>query len=240
MKSNYQFYNYEKSIERINEILKAEDTSYEEMDSVPSRDKLTFTNGFYVYCSSMFVDIRGSSNLPEKYKRPTLAKLYRAYISEIVAVINGESSCVEINIAGDGVWGVFDTEYISQINNVFGTAAQISSIVEILNCRLKKNKIDPIEIGVGIDYGRALMIKAGYSGSGINEVVYMGDVVNQASKLCGYGNKEGYDFEIMVSEVIYDNLNKGNQKLLSWNNTRGCWHGNVINTDMSKWVADNC
>ena len=30
------------------------------------------------------------------------------------------------------------------------------------------------------------MVQAGYSGSGLNEVVWMGDVVNEASNLCGY------------------------------------------------------
>ncbi len=34
-----------------------------------------------------------------------------------------------------------------------------------------------------MDYGRVLMIKAGFAGSGINDVVYMGDVVNRAAHL---------------------------------------------------------
>jgi class 3 adenylate cyclase len=45
----------------------------------------------------------------------------------------------------------------------------------------------PIRSGIGMSYGRALMIKAGFNGSGINDVVYMGDVVNRASKLAGLG-----------------------------------------------------
>ena len=35
------------------------------------------------------------------------------------------------------------------------------------------------------------MIKAGYSGSGINDIVYMGDVVNRAAHLA---HKAGQDF----------------------------------------------
>jgi hypothetical protein len=54
----------------------------------------------------MFVDIRNSSKLPDKYKRPRLARLYRAYISEIVAVTDGDTNCQEVNIVGDGLWGV--------------------------------------------------------------------------------------------------------------------------------------
>ena len=48
MKSNYKIYDFEKSRERIDDILNTADKSFEEVDKIPSRDKLTFNNGFYV------------------------------------------------------------------------------------------------------------------------------------------------------------------------------------------------
>jgi class 3 adenylate cyclase len=241
MKSNYISYDFEKSRARIDEILNTSDTSYEEVDEIPSRDKLTFTNGFYVNkTSALFVDVRGSSTLPSKYRRPTLARIYRSYISEVVAVINGNSDCAEINIVGDCVWGIFNSQYKPQIDNIFSTAAQVSSIIDVLNCKLKKKNIDPITIGIGIDFGRVLMIKAGYSGSGLNDVVWMGEVVNDASKLCSYGNKTNADKEIMVSSSFYSNLNEHNKKLLFWSKDRNCYHGDVINLSMNDWVTTNC
>lgn len=61
------------------------------------------------------------------------------------------------------------------------------------NFTLSRDRLDEIlnaadasfeeRVGIGLAYGRALMIKAGYKGSTINEVVWMGDVVNEASKL---------------------------------------------------------
>lgn len=240
MKSNYQSYDFEKSRQRIDDILNTSDTSFEEVEKIPSRDKLTFNNGFYVTkTAALFVDIRNSSSLPDKYKRPTLARIYRSYISECVAVINGDLNCAEINIHGDSVWGVFDAQYQTQINSVFGTAAEISSVIDTLNCKYQKKGIDPISVGIGLDFGRVLMIKAGYNGSGLNEVVWMGQVVNGASKLCSYGNKSWNDNEMMVSSVFYNNLNKHNKGLLSWNQNRNCYHGNVINTSMDKWLQEN-
>lgn len=241
MKSNYNLYNFENSRGRIDDILDAKDTSYEEVDKIPSRDKLTFTNGFYVNkTASIFVDIRKSSELPDNYKRPTLAKIYRSYISEVVAVINGNDDCAEINIVGDCIWAIFDAQYKSQIDGIFSTSAQVSSIIDVLNCKFKKKSIEPITIGIGLDFGRVLMIKAGYSGSGLNDVVWMGDVVNGASKLCGYGNKSWGDKEIMVSSDFQGNLNDDNKKLLSYNSSRGCYHGNVVNTGMNDWLEENC
>lgn len=47
--------------------------------------------------------------MTDEHKRPTLAKMYRAFLSECVAIMNAETDCKEININGDCVWGVFDT-----------------------------------------------------------------------------------------------------------------------------------
>lgn len=240
MKSNHQYYDYEKSRSRIDDILKTEDKSFEEVDSIPSRDRLTFNNGFYVNkTSALFVDIVDSSKLPSKYKRPVLARLYRSFLSEIVAVINGNEHCAEVNINGDCVWGVFDAQYKNQIDSVFSTAAEVSSIIDTLNCKYNKKGIDSISVGIGLDFGRVLMIKAGYSGSGLNDIVWMGDVVNESSNLCSYGNQSWSDKEMMVSSDFRSNLNDHNKDLLEWNSNRSCYHGNVISTAMDKWLTDN-
>ena len=240
MTSNHLIYDFAKSRERIDDMLNIGDLSYEEKDSIPSRDKLTYNNGFYVKCTSLFVDIRKSTEMAGKYKRSTLARIYKCYISEVVAIINGNEDCVEICIEGDCVWAVFDTPYKNKLDEVFNTAAKISSIIDTLNCKLKKKTIQPIAIGIGIDYGSALMVKAGYNGSGINDVVWMGEVVAVSSKLGSFGNRELFDKELMISNVFYSNLNDENKKLLQWNNTRGCYHGNVINISMNKWNTENC
>lgn len=61
MDSNYKAYDHDASFGRLDSILDQSDLSYEEVNSLPDRDKLTFSNGFYANCSALFVDIRGSS-----------------------------------------------------------------------------------------------------------------------------------------------------------------------------------
>lgn len=241
MKATNGSYSIYESVERIDEILSTSDASFEDKDSIPDRDKLTYTNGFYVNCSCIFIDVRDSSGLTNKYLRPTLARIYRSFISEAVAVMNSSSDCREVNIHGDAVWGVMDTPYKTDIDSAFSTCAQLSSLIDIINCRMKKKKgLDPIAVGIGMDYGRALMIKAGYKGSAINEVVWMGDVVNAAAKLASYGSKTWNDRRIMVSQMIHQNLNDNNQKLLDYNYSRSCFHGNVVSTTMNEWWESNC
>lgn len=240
MESNFIGYNYLKSFERIDEILSESDNSFEELNAIPPRAKLTFINGFYVNCSCLVVDIRKSTELTASHYRPKLAKLYRAYISETVAVMNGNPNCAEVNIIGDGISGIFKIPLTKDIDRVFSSAYTIASLIRVLNYKLKKNEIKEINIGMGLSYGRALMIKAGYEGSGINDVVWMGDVVNEAHELAGYGKREYSDGEIMVSDVFYQNLNEDNKEFLTLNNIRNCYNGDVGNAAMEEWRKMNC
>jgi hypothetical protein len=88
--------------------------------------------------------------------------------------------------------------------------------------------------------GRSLMIKAGYSGSGINDVVYMGEVVNSAAKLAGMGSNGWGVPPIFVDELVYDNLNEHNQSLLSRVRYEPYYQGDVINREMENWYQSNC
>ncbi|MEU2617563.1 adenylate/guanylate cyclase domain-containing protein [Streptomyces sp. NPDC007157] len=241
MDSNHKTYNYISSFSRIDDILALPSGNYEEVNELPDRDRLTYTNGFYAKCSAVFVDIRKSSSLPDKYKRPKLAKLYRAYISEMVAIMNGSEQAREINIVGDGVWAVFNTPYKSNIDEVFSVIAQCNSLVKVLNHKLgKAGYSEPISVGIGAAYGRALMIKAGYSGSGISDVVYMGDVVNRAAKLAAKGSSGFLVPPIMLDGDFQFNLNEENKKMTEKNWNYDCHTANVVNTLMEQWYKDNC
>lgn len=239
MEAVYSYYDFTKSVERIDEILNSSDSNYQDKKNIPSKDNLTFTNGFYVDVTVLCVDIRGSKELANKHTRPVLAKVYRAYISEVIAVIKGHSKVSQIYIEGDGIWAVFETPSRSDIDEVFSIASSIASLVDIYNFKLNKKKYSELTIGIGIDHGSALLIKAGYKGSTINDVVWLGKTVGQASQLCSFGNKAYNDKEIMVSDVLYSNLNEHNQSLLQKNHSRDCYHGNVINTKMQEWIEKN-
>jgi class 3 adenylate cyclase len=241
MQANFSSFDHTKSDERIREILDSAET-FDEVDDIPSRDRLTYSNGFYVNCTAVFIDIRGSSELAQNHTRPVLGKLYRSYLSECVAVINGESRCREIFINGDCVSGIFSTPLKSDIDIVFSTAAQLYSVTEILNWRLEQKGYTSFRCGVGIAYGRALMLKAGHKGSGINDVIWMGDVVNEASNLCHDGNR-GSRKALQVSTTIHSNLNDHNKNLLTAVNktsilTIDQYEGYVVNTTMDQYLTD--
>lgn len=242
MDSNHKAYDFTASFARIDGYLAASSGNYEEVSELPDRDKLTYANGFYAMCSAVFIDIRDSSGLPSKYKRPALAKLYRAFISEAVAVLNSHEKAREINIVGDCVWAVFNTPYKTDIGRVFDKIAQLRSVIKVLDYKLKKAGYDDgISAGIGASYGRALMIKAGYNGSGLSDVIYMGDAVNQAAKLASKGNTDGwYAKPIYLGNLFAENLTGDNATFVSKDWQSDCYTANVVNVAMEDWYQQNC
>lgn len=171
MKIEHVRYSYKRSIKIIDHILKSSDNEYKTIKRVPSEKYLTYKNGFYVDVTVLFVDIRKSKELSENHTRPVLAKIYRTYISEVIAVMKGNKTISDVFIEGDGVWTVFNTRNNDEVNNVFNTAVEISSLIDILNLKLKERKYSEIDVGIGMDQGESLCIKAGNYGSSVNEIV---------------------------------------------------------------------
>ena len=239
---NHIVYNIEKSAERIQEILDSNNSNYEEKGNVvPSRDTLTYDNGYYVNVGAIFVDIVGSSDLSDGSQRATLAKIYRSFISECVAIMSSKKICKEVNIHGDCVWGIYELSWYSNADVILEVAATIRSFINLLNKRLIRKGYKSIDIGIGIDYGRALMIKAGYKGSSINEVVWMGDVVNNACHLANTAGRSGRSVFI-VSDTIYKRLSV---EIKQWFKKYSDWtspiqyEGDVCIEEIEDWIKNH-
>jgi hypothetical protein len=156
--------------------------------------------------------------------------------------MNSDPNCREIVINGDCVSGIMNTPTKSDVDKAFETTAKLNSLVNILNWRLEQKSYSPIRCGIGIAYGRALMVKAGYKGSGLNDVIWMGDVVNESSNLCHQGHK-GMRKAIQVSNVVFNNLKQDYKDLLSpvyggLGLTTAQYEGDFFDTDMNNWLTD--
>lgn len=244
MEANHtMYYDVDKSSERIDDILNASNSDYCDSQTVPARSNLTFKNGYYINITAIFIDIIGSSDMTDEHKRPTLAKMYRAFLSECVAIMNAKTKCKEININGDCVWGVFDTPQKTDIDEVISVSAQLNSMIKILNYKLRKKSYSEIAVGIGVDYGRALMVKAGYSGSGINDVIWMGNVVNSACHICNRAGRNGRQ-TLIISSCIYSNINDHNKGLFNeyfdYNTMEKYYEGDIINISMEEWYKEHC
>jgi class 3 adenylate cyclase len=246
MKTNHQKYNFELSLKRIDEILNSSNDNYKEVNCIPSDSQLTYNNGFYVNATSLFVDLRDSTQLSKKHKRPVLAKIFKSFISETIAIMNANENCKYIHIDGDCVSGVYDTPYQEDIHSVVDDAFKINTLIKILSCKFLKKGYSEIKAGIGIEYGRLLFIKTGFSGSGLNDIGWMGEALNISSKLSSLGNKN-YISPIVISETIFDNIKNFNENYEDWfhkdydyNLVLSYYHGDIFNILMYEWYEKNC
>lgn len=234
-------FDHARSAERIQDILAVAEGSFQELDYIPADDQLTFNNGFYVNCAALMVDVRESSSLPQAHRRPVLAKIYRAYLSEVCAVLVGRSEIRSISIRGDGVLGIFDINDQTSTDPIFFAAAQICSVMKVLNYHLLRRGYTQVRIGIGLEWGRALMVKAGFPGSSVNDVVWLGDVVNRATKLSNFGNKSLDDYPIFLGDLFVRKLSREDYKEhVEWNAGRAEYHAHVVSQLMDDWYEANC
>ena len=94
--------------------------------------------------------------------------------------------------------------------------------------------------GIGIDDGNALMVKAGYSGSGLNDVIWMGEVVNSA---CHLANKAGRGWRknVLISEKVYENISKDVQDYFSkcQIDSKTYYESDIVWSEYEDWIEQN-
>lgn len=227
------------SAARIDSILLSGYGDFASVNDVPSRTDLTFKNGCYVNVSALFIDIVDSSEMTDFSKKITLAKIYRCFISECVAILSELSFCQEVSIHGDCVWGIFNTKYPNQFYDLFDASVKLYSCIRIINKKLEKYGYRQIQVGIGCDFGRALMVKAGFCGSGINDVIWMGDVVNSACHLSGEAGREGKPV-MLYSNAFYNKLSYNCKNKLKWywsSSGTGVYGETLINVEMEGYLS---
>ena len=235
METNSKKYNFKESFKRIDDILFEPDKSFEESKSVPSRNNLTYKNGFYVDCSAIAVTLGGAANLQSKFTMPMLTKIYRAFISETVAIFNSNELCVDIKINGEFLSAVYNTPRKADIDAMFSDAARITSLVKTLSRKLEERGLHKVRACIGMDYGRSLMVKAGYSGSGINEIFWIGEVFARSAQLRGLAKKHNGPESTFVTPKIFINLGEYHKRLLQKHSSHNCYMGDVVNVTMDEW-----
>ena len=187
---------------------------------------LTFGNrGLVGKFAFLFVDIRNSSTLHEKYGFAKAAKIYQSFHDINVRVIEENDGSVRA-FDGDRIMGVFVGDYKN--SNAAKATMQIQwAIRNILNPKLKTT----ITCGAGIDSGEILVAKVGKGrDKNNNDLVWIGKADNYASHLAN----EAKD-SIIISTNSYDVLSK--DKKISTDG-RAIWQPRVITLKSGKTV--NC
>lgn len=144
----------------------------------------------------LYADMRNSTQLSKSHSKEVMGRLYSAFVSSVSYIAHHHGGIVR-NIVGDRVMIVFPNR--NCYTNAIDTAISINSISSrIINEHFKGFDF---KVGIGIDYGEMMVIKAGISKLGKERsahknLIWIGNAANIASKLTDVANKE-------ITKTIY-------------------------------------
>lgn len=242
-------YDYKKSRETIESILKSP-TKIIEKDRIPSSDsEFTYENGINTWVGALFVDIVDSSRFFQSPNENT-ARLVRSFCSEIISILRDDKNYREIGIRGDCVYCIYSVTYIEDLISIFQHAYTINTFMNMLNKLLARNGYSSISAGIGLGFSKDLIIKAGQNGSGISDKIWIGKAVVDAAHLSNIANRNGV-LPIAMNPLFYDNiienLCKANAEYKSWIHAQcsgyfgnvSYYHCDIIEKNFNNWIKEN-
>ena len=240
---------YDESKARILEILSSK-TEIEEVESIPKNEnEFTYENGIKSWVGALFIDIRDSTNYFKNNKEERVARVIRAFCSEIVTILKQNDNYRQIGIRGDCVYAIYSVTNKEDLEQIFSDAIFINTFQKMFQKILKQNNFPTFKIGIGLGCSNDLIIKAGKKNSGINDYIWIGNAVVDASKLSGLGNKNGFK-SIVLDSCFYSNISdkKANEEhnysyyiSKNYSTTLGeyVYHCEMINIRFNDWIDEN-
>lgn len=156
-----------------------------------------------IYTCVLYVDMRNSTSISVEKQPKTLVKIYSSFIKSMIAAANYYGGKIR-NIIGDRLMVVFDSQ--DCFTNSVNTAILMNTLAHnILNKVIKSVEFS---CGIGIDYGRMLITKAGAIRRGsetefYRSLVWLGKPANIASKLTDIANKNLKYYKNGVRQGLY-------------------------------------
>lgn len=197
-------YDYQKSKETVEKILKSS-TKIEERSTIPLSDsEFTYENGIKAWVGALFIDIVDSSKLFKSLNENT-ARIIRSFCSEIISILKDDPNYREIGIRGDCVYAIYTSPNKNDEYELADKTFYINTYMRMLNELLKKRSLPQIKVGIGMSTAQELVVKAGRKDVEINNKVWIGKTFTKASNLLSIGNKNG-NSPLVYSESSYNNF----------------------------------
>ena len=189
-----------------------EDIKIIEMENIPNEEYFKLEIQQWIKIKNIvcvYIDLASSTKINIEENQKLAAHIFNSYIKAVVKIFK-EYQCKYIDIQGDGGFALFDGD--NKVTKAVVSAVTIKTLLSrdtnyLSNFVSDKLKNTNLSLRVGIHQGSILAKKAGIRGE--NEIVWLGDVVSVASKICNlkfYENNQFKSDTIRITETIYQNL----------------------------------
>jgi class 3 adenylate cyclase len=234
MKERYFGINIEESIERMDALLAESDHAYAQFTVFPHKWQEEPLKGIYVNAAILYFDLKKTAALFSNHSIGTVARIIRTYISEITAVLKSLPKCKGVVLDGDNIYGIYEASLTSGLDNIFALAVIGKSILEIMNHKLNSRGMPSVGAGIGIDFGRVLMVKTDFKT--VQEPVWLGDVIYFAARLSHLANQTEGGSHIFLSRLVYHHLSKEYQGFCQPNEPLACYQSTATYDPVSHWL----
>jgi len=229
-------YDFKKGKQSIENILSS-NIDVEESDKIPMADaEWTYANGIKSWVGAIFIDLRGSTRFFESSDSINVAKVIRAYSSEIIQIMNTTTLNREIGIRGDSVFGIYSVSLQQHVNEVFNIACYLNTHMIMLNKLLIKYGYSTVKAGIGYAISKDLIIKVGKKGTGINDRVWIGESLCKADRLSKITNKGTNP--IAISSTVFQNLSQDNRNHFLYSKSNDCYYGDLVINEYNNWIKE--
>ena len=159
----------------------------------------TYADGEEVDVTLLFADLRGFTQMANQRLPFDVVFILNQYFELMGEAIETSGGYLD-KFIGDGIMAIFGMHSGSEIGakQAIGAAIKMGQQLEVLNSRLEDELDRPLEIGIGLHRGNAIVGNMGYGDA--MAVTAIGDTVNVASRLEGACKTLGV--QLVVSEEV--------------------------------------
>lgn len=239
-------FDYKQSRKRILEILDDKTDIRPEYRIPKDESTFTYDNGIKTWVGALFLDMRNSSAFFTENKPDVVARIMRAYYSEIIKILEDNDIYREIGIRGDCIYAIYSVPQKSDLNDIFDDAVTINTFNNMFQKILSQKNYPRFSIGIGIGASEDVVVKVGRKNSGFNDKIWIGNAVVDASNLSSIADSV-YDYPIYVNSTfyfnikdfpIYDGAKETNSSFFSEDdkNNKTVYKCSVIKTAFTNWI----
>jgi class 3 adenylate cyclase/CHASE2 domain-containing sensor protein len=173
------------------------------MDEILAGQLSPGLGGVNKFVCVMFSDIRGYTTRSEGMAPEAVIAFLNRYFEQVVQLIHARGGSV-VSFMGDGIMAMFGAPkpLANPCAEAFAAACEMLDYVRHFNADSRAAGEKPIEIGIGLHGGEAVVGHVGATSR--HDFTAIGDVTNVASRLEGLTKEVGY--RLVCSRVVAEQL----------------------------------